>query len=266
MAHIHNIYDTDDHFKVDGTTRAITNVSSTKITVIQYDHNSERFTFEIPRYIDGHDMSECNVAQVHYINTDAAAVNKSSGVYEIDDLQVSPDDDSVVICSWLISSAATRYAGLLNFLIQLKCVTNGTVDYRWSTGIYKGISVSDGMNNGDAIAAEYVDVLAQFEERIAELESSLDSTATLVTVGEVELLAENWVGEESPYSQEVTIDGITANSMVDLEPSVEQLAIFHNKDLAFVAENEDGVVTVYAIGDKPANDYTIQVSITEVNT
>lgn len=111
------------------------------------------------------------------------------------------------------------------------------------------------------LAAEYVAVLEALEERIAALESSL-----LVTVGEVELLAENWEGEESPYYQEVTIDGITVNSMVDLEPSVEQLAIFHNKDLAFVAENEDGVVTVYAIGDKPANDYTIQVSITEVNT
>jgi hypothetical protein len=45
---------------------------------------------------------------------------------------------------------------------------------------------------------------------------------------------------------------------------VEQLAIFHNKDVAFVTENEDGVVTVYAIGDKPTQDYTIQVSITEV--
>ena len=43
-------------------------------------------------------------------------------------------------------------------------------------------------------------------------------------------------------------------------------AIFHDKDLAFVTENEDGVVTVYSIGDKPTNDYTIQVSITEVNT
>ena len=53
-------------------------------------------------------------------------------------------------------------------------------------------------------------------------------------------------------------------SKVDLLPSVEQLAIFHNKDVAFVTENEDGVVTVYAIGDKPTSDYTMQVSITEV--
>ena len=45
---------------------------------------------------------------------------------------------------------------------------------------------------------------------------------------------------------------------------MEQLAIFHNKDLSFVAENEDGVVTVYAIGQKPENDYTMQVTVKEV--
>lgn len=84
-------------------------------------------------------------------------------------------------------------------------------------------------------------------------------------IGEVTLLASGWNGENSPYSQVVNIDGVTENSQVDLTPDVQQLAIFHNKDLAFVTENYDGVVTVYAIGQKPANDYTIQVTITEVD-
>lgn len=81
----------------------------------------------------------------------------------------------------------------------------------------------------------------------------------------VDLLAANWVGSESPYSQVVEIDGVTEYSQVDLTPSIEQLVIFYEKDLGFVTENEDGVVTVYAIGQKPENDYTIQVTITEVD-
>lgn len=80
----------------------------------------------------------------------------------------------------------------------------------------------------------------------------------------VTLPASAWEGSGSLYSQMVTIDGITEYSKVDLLPSVEQLAIFHNKDVAFVTENEDGVVTVYAIGEKPTNDYVIQASVTEV--
>ena len=81
----------------------------------------------------------------------------------------------------------------------------------------------------------------------------------------VTLLASAWKTDaENLYSQVVTISGITQYSKVDLLPSVEQLAIFHNKDVAFVTENENGVVTVFAIGDKPTNDYTMQVAITEV--
>ncbi len=85
-----------------------------------------------------------------------------------------------------------------------------------------------------------------------------------VRIGSVVLPASKWVGTESPYSQVVSITGVTENSQVDLTPDANQLAIFHHKDLAFVTENEDGVVTVYAIGEKPTNDYTIQVTITEV--
>ena len=85
------------------------------------------------------------------------------------------------------------------------------------------------------------------------------------TIGEVTLYAANWVGTTSPYSQVVALNGVTDRSQVDLTPSVEQLSIFYEKDLSFVTENENGVVTVYAIGQKPTNNYTIQVTITEVN-
>ena len=87
---------------------------------------------------------------------------------------------------------------------------------------------------------------------------------TLVTIGTVNLPAANWTGSGNLYSQVVSIAGVTENSQVDLTPSVEQLVAFYEKDLTLVTENDDGVVTVYAIGQKPQNDYTIQVTITEV--
>lgn len=96
------------------------------------------------------------------------------------------------------------------------------------------------------------------------LPTSAVTTAQVARIGEIAIFANNWVGDTSPYSQIVTVDGVTPNSQVDLTPSVEQLSTFYHKDLAFVTENEDGVVTVYAIGQKPEHDYTIQVTITEV--
>ena len=82
----------------------------------------------------------------------------------------------------------------------------------------------------------------------------------------IDLPASKWQDEEQDdlYSQVVSISGVTENSKIDLNPSVEQLAIFHEKDIAFVTVNEDGVVTVYCIGQKPLLDYTMQITITEV--
>ena len=45
----------------------------------------------------------------------------------------------------------------------------------------------------------------------------------------------------------------------------KELAIFHEKDLTFVTENDGGTVKVYAIGQKPEHDYVVQASVTEVN-
>lgn len=99
-------------------------------------------------------------------------------------------------------------------------------------------------------------------ERLAEMVAQ--KVKANVRIGYVELLADKWIGETSPYSQEVTIGGVTENTQVDLTPNVEQLSIFHHKDLAFVTENDNGVVTVYAIGQKPELNYTIQVTLSEV--
>lgn len=85
-----------------------------------------------------------------------------------------------------------------------------------------------------------------------------------IRIAEISLPAAGWEGNASPYSQEVQIDGITPYSQVDITPSAEVLEDFRNKDIALVTENEDGVVTVYCVGQKLLNDYVMQVTITEV--
>ena len=87
---------------------------------------------------------------------------------------------------------------------------------------------------------------------------------SLVSVSQVDLLSNEWNGDNGLYAQIVNIPNATPNSKVDLNPTVEQLAVFHNKDLTFVTENDGGVITVYCIGQKPLSDYTMQVTITEV--
>lgn len=96
------------------------------------------------------------------------------------------------------------------------------------------------------------------EELIMDIVSRINKIST------VTLPSSGWVGDASPYYQVVNIEGATANSKIDLNPTIEQLSIFHEKDITFTTTNVGGVITVYCIGQKPANDYTIQVSMTEV--
>lgn len=81
----------------------------------------------------------------------------------------------------------------------------------------------------------------------------------------VSLLASKWEETDGIYSQVVTIADTTPYSKVDLQPSVEQLTVFYEKDISFATENEGGVITVYCVGQKPTNDYVMQATITEVN-
>lgn len=275
MEHLHPVTDTDAHFVINTITRDISAVSG-KTALIQGDHNSERFTFELSsRYVERHDMSLCNVVQVHYIN------GKSAGICELKPV-VSEEDTDKVVMTWLISNNATKYSGALRFLIKFKCISDaGEVEYEWNTQIFDGVKISEGINNGEYIAEGYPDILEQWrnellenggvtDERIAQaVEDHLTdhpiSGGSSATIGTVNLLADAWAGSGNLYSQVVTVEGVTKNSQVDLTPSVEQLVVFHEKDLTFVTEQENGVVTVYAIGQKPENDYTIQATITEVS-
>ena len=121
----------------------------------------------------------------------------------------------------------------------------------WIDGSVQNIEVED-INSGVQNPS--------IEDRLLAIEQ----THSPEIVRSVTLLADAWQGEASPYSQVVTIDGVTQYSKIDIQPDAEQLSIFYEKDVAFLAENEDGVVTVLCIGQKPINDYTVQVTMTEV--
>lgn len=167
MAHIHSVKDTDTRFLIEPITRAIKNNASKKTTLMQNDHNSERFTFEIPRYIEDHDMSQCNEVEVHYLNISAANKgNQRKGRYVVTDLQINPDDPEKVICSWLISQNATQLVGALSFRLRFKCIEDGVITYAWHTAIHTGVSVSDGINADETFEIDYVDIIEQWKHSV----------------------------------------------------------------------------------------------------
>ena len=98
-----------------------------------------------------------------------------------------------------------------------------------------------------------------------QLEGPFGSTVTS-KLSTVTVLADAWKNATSPYTQEVELTDVSKNSQVNIALSMEQLAELSEKVLGFVAVNDDGVVTVYAFGEKPSKDYTLQVTIQDVYT
>lgn len=171
---IHNgvVVDKDPYFVIDPITRIITNQSTNKVNIIQFDHNSERFTFSMPRIVEGHDMSECNVVQVHYANTDAVTMEQTTGIYTVDDLQIDENDNETITLSWLLSQNVTQRVGKLEFLIRFACTdTESNIMYAWNTAIFDTIKVAKGMNNTDVIEQTYPDVLVAKEDRLNKVYS-----------------------------------------------------------------------------------------------
>lgn len=121
----------------------------------------------------------------------------------------------------------------------------------WIDGAVREIEVEDIVSPAQPLS---------IEDRLLAIEQ----THSPEIVRSVTLLADAWEGTDRRYSQIVTIDGVTKYSKIDLQPDAEQLSIFYEKDVAFLAENEDGVVTIVCIGQKPVNDYVIQATMTEV--
>ena len=140
MAHLHELRDMDTHFVIDPITRVITNPNSQKNKLMQGDHNSEIYTFEIPKLVEGHDMSLCNQVRIHYNDIASDKANESKDVYTVDDLRLDAVETDNLTFSWLISGNATKYAGLLSFRIQFLCIdVSGNVTYKWHTEVFKGI-------------------------------------------------------------------------------------------------------------------------------
>ena len=78
-------------------------------------------------------------------------------------------------------------------------------------------------------------------------------------------------GEIMPktYCQEVVINNatVTPNSKIDLQLNASQLLQLSEIEVSLVAENDSGVITIYAVGDIPPVDCEqIQVTIKEVTT
>lgn len=203
MPHEHidtDIVDTDPHFIIDTITREISNNTNDKIRIMQYDNKSERYSFDIDRYIEGHDLMNCNKVQIHFINIGSSG-QKHPGLYLVDDLHINSSDENKVTFSWLISQDATYYSGILSFLVSFKCVDGDTILYRWSSSIFDSIQITAGLDNNNTVFELYADELLAWQNNIETEISSWQNNMETELIPN--LVDENYINREFATSEEV---------------------------------------------------------------
>lgn len=255
--HIHTVLDTDRYFTIDPYSRIITYESDAKLSLVQYDHNSERFTFEIPRHVEGHDMSLCNKVKIHYMNVGSSG--RYSDVYEVTDLGVSEDDDAFASFSWLISQKSTQYIGTLNFVIQFLCMDGEEITYAWHTTTFTGIKILDGMSNTESVVEQYADALEAWFLRLEEAAIIIDPTEA---VNAVDAAKQRILDDVKAHKDNLMSDINAALEKIDPDKAVaavEQAAdeIIANFDASI--ERTQGVVTLN-VSDWSSNTQTKSIS------
>lgn len=79
-------------------------------------------------------------------------------------------------------------------------------------------------------------------------------------------LGTTWGGTSSPYYQDIALPCVTETSMVDLQPTPDQLASWQDEGLAFTTLSGSGTVRVYVTGGLPTSAITVQVKVQGVLT
>lgn len=146
-------------------------------------------------------------------------------------------------------------------------IANKTVDAEF-TAVNNAFDAVTGVLDtmGDAIDVLSEAVNNHNHNDIYYTETEIDEklSSALTRVSTVTLNANNWTGESNYWYQVVNVSNVTANSKIDLNPTAAQIVELQDLDIALMAENNSGTVTIYVFGGKPTSDYIMQVTITEV--
>ena len=195
------VADKDYHFLINPIDRSINPYpdssenapnATNKIKIMQYDHNSEVFTIELPRWVEGHDMLRCNRIEVHFLNIGDAGTNEGIHLIDTDTITKIAGDVERIMFSWPISMAATQYVGTLSFAVRFACAEPAkSVDadeaellYAWNTLPYNKIQVGKSINNTDVVLEKYQDILSQWEYKLGiGVKSVKQTTKSLVSGG-----------------------------------------------------------------------------------
>ena len=261
-----------EYLEIQHDFRTITIPKSKELLGVTSDENVNVLHFVCPRYYEKVDLNNF-IFRINYLNA------KGEGdQYWIDDKEVDGDN---LTFSWTVGRHACKYSGTVNFIVCAFVLENQTIKQEYNTAIHR-LPVVEGIETTEAIVDEKYDIIADLIERtktlvdLTELEERITAATEAVEAmtGVQEsvydlTLSTNWSGDESPFSQAVTIPNYTVTNYtkVNLTATPETVAAMKTQGVCSIyIVNDNAVLTAYADGYKPTTALTVQASVYETKS
>lgn len=140
---------------------------------VQFEHDVNTITFACPRFWSMADLSTMDV----YINY--TLPDGTPGVYEVTDVQIDEEDETLVYFDWNILRTITRLNGQIAFSICAKNIdAEGNDIHHFNTEICKTTYISPGLCIDEIVEEEYPDVLGNLIHDVSELQSGVSELST----------------------------------------------------------------------------------------
>lgn len=226
---------------------------------LSVDENGDIGTVDINTALDSYETktdasSKLSEAKTY---TDSVASGKSDAIHthtmsDITDGTLSSDRLPTVPISKGGTGATTAEAALANLGVE---ATASELNYvRGATS-----NIQTQLNDKASISHTHDEKYYTEPEVDALIEANKPKIATIT------LSASAWTGSANPWSQSISINGVTENSKIDLQPTAAQIVALQASEITLMIENDNGAITAWAMGNnRPVEDYTLQALITEV--
>lgn len=145
MANHSTVRDTGAFFTIVPETREVQVPSTHKVIGVVGDHLAEQLTFEIPKYIDSHDIRGCARRYVEWENVEGE--RGSDQLVELTELPEGAQPEMLYF-TWTIRDRLAAAKGLVQFSVHFEDVdTNGLRLYHWGTTTCKICEIRDSINH-----------------------------------------------------------------------------------------------------------------------
>lgn len=250
MYDIHSVIDKDFHYRINPSTKKIQ--GNVKF-LTQYDHNSEIITFEIPRYIEGHDMFLCDRIKVNYNNISIDG-KSNVGFHDCEKVNENDENANSLIFIWSVEQGTTLYEGTVAFNIALYCHDDeGMITYKWGTEeCVNLLKVKKSSNYDDEVIKQYPDVIHQIKQNVENIKGEIPTKLSELEQ-DMEFGVKNYDELLNKPIKEICVDPVSGGFKINLFSLESGLYKFYStspngRSFQIMAQKSDSDSDLISIG------------------